>query len=623
MSKKPLPTLSAPPSRKRGTKLLVFFGGLSVILACAAIRFADGDRPVEASAPVAQPSAHPIAAEVDGHKITRRQLGEKCLQQFGESVLETVVNRHLIEQQCRQHNITISAAAVDKEIEQIAQRFGLPVDQWMELLATERNILPDQYREEIVWPMLALRELAATQLTVSEAEIQEEMNSRFGKQIKARIIVVSQRKKAEQIRAAAVANPADFAKLAATHSIDDNSASAGGLIQPIRRNMGDVRIEQAAFALQEGQVSEIIPLGDQYVLVRCEGHIPAKEPGNAQLKQVRSTLVDYIQNRKLREVGAKLFRDLQQHARLENVWNDATQRQRMPGVAAMLNGQAITMNELQDACIARHGKEVLENMINQVVLERELAKTQLRITQDEINHEVARAAIDAGFVDPQGKPDLPKWIKTITNENEISRATYEANIVWPTVALKKLVGKITVADEELTKAFEANYGPRVRCRAIVLDNIRRAQEVWKAARNKPTPEYFAELAAQYSIDSASRATGGIVPPIQKHGGQQALETEAFRLKPGELSGVIQVAGKFVVLLCEGITEPVVVEFSEVRDLLYQDLLEKKYRLAMARHFEKLIASARITNNIDPQASQAPNSGTVRNSSGRRATASKG
>ena len=165
-----------------------------------------------------------------------------------------------------------------------------------------------------------------------------------------------------------------------------------------------------------------------------------------------------------------------------------------------------------------------------------LAKSKLRITQDDIDREISRAAIDAGFVDTKGNPDLPNWFKTISKENEMSRTAYEREIVWPTVALKKLVGKVEINKEELQKGFEANYGPRVRCRAIVLDSLRRAQEVWKAARNKPTPEFFAELAAQYSVDPASRSTGGVVPPIQKHGGQPALEAEAFRLQPGELSG---------------------------------------------------------------------------------------
>ena len=40
-----------------------------------------------------------------------------------------------------------------------------------------------------------------------------------------------------------------------------------------------------------------------------------------------------------------------------------------------------------------------------------------------------------------------------------------------------------------------------------------------------------------------------------HHGNRAVEREAFALKAGELSGVVQVADRFMVLFCEGYTEP--------------------------------------------------------------------
>ncbi|MHC4179160.1 MAG: peptidylprolyl isomerase, partial [Planctomycetota bacterium] len=177
---------------------------------------------------------------------------------------------------------------------------------------------------------------------------------------------------------------------------------------------------------------------------------------------------------------------------------------------------------------------------------------------------------------------------------------YRRDSVWPSVALKKLVGeKLWDTEQEfsedLRKAYEANYGPRVRCLAIVLDNLRRAQQVWEMARKKPTAEYFGDLAAEYSIEPGSRALRGEVPPIQKHGGQPLLEKEAFALEAGRLSGVIQVGRRYVILFCQGRTEPVGVSFEEVRDELQQHVYEKRQRLAMAKYFRQLQESATIDN----------------------------
>ena len=152
-----------------------------------------------------------------------------------------------------------------------------------------------------------------------------------------------------------------------------------------------------------------------------------------------------------------------------------------------------------------------------------------------------------------------------------------------------------MTQDDLDKAFTATFGPRVRCRAVVLDNQRRAQEVWQLARQNPTPEIIGNLAEQYSVDPTSKALRGEVPPIQKYSGQPALEREAFALKPGELSGIIQIADRFMILLCEGYTKPVEVTFSEVRDELYRDIFEKKQRIEMARYFTHLRESASIDN----------------------------
>ena len=74
-----------------------------------------------------------------------------------------------------------------------------------------------------------------------------------------------------------------------------------------------------------------------------------------------------------------------------------------------------------------------------------------------------------------------------------------------------------------------------------------------------------------------------------------LEAEAFKLKPGELSSIVQVGDTFVILLCEGYTKPVEVKFDEVKNLIQEDLHEKKLRVAMSKEFDKLKDNAAIDN----------------------------
>jgi hypothetical protein len=234
-------------------------------------------------------------------------------------------------------------------------------------------------------------------------------------------------------------------------------------------------------------------------------------------------------------------------------------------------------------------------LLTGVLLNQALVQQKLVVSQEDVQHEVTRAAESMGFQTPEGQPDVSAWLEKISKQNKQSIDFYLTDIVRPTVALKKLAGPVPVTREDLEKAFTATFGSRVRCKVVVLDNQRRAQEVWQIARQNPTPEIIGNLAEQYSVDPTSKALRGEVPPIQKYSGQPALEREAFSLKVGELSGIIQIADRFMILFCEGHTKPVEVTFDEVREELHRDLLEKKQRIKMARYFTYLRESASIDN----------------------------
>ena len=157
----------------------------------------------------------------------------------------------------------------------------------------------------------------------------------------------------------------------------------------------------------------------------------------------------------------------------------------MPGVAAVVNGLQIRMGDLAEECIARHGAETLEVLINRSLLEQACRKQGLAVTRQDIDDEIVHAASLGVKPKRDGTPDVDAWLSLVTRRQGIPLDIYRQDVVWPTAALKKLVaGKIAVTEEDLRKGFEANYGPRVRCLAIVLNNQRQAQEVFEMARQQ-------------------------------------------------------------------------------------------------------------------------------------------
>ena len=607
-------------SRRKRLRLLL--GSLLVVAFCIAVRYYRAAEPAEAgtsdrssvrnrstttrttaahpASPAPRPAARDadavdrsIVATVNTQRISRAELARECRRTYGAEVLESMVNKHLITEECQRLGVGVTRDEVDAEIERMAKRFSIPVDQWLKMLEKERNIAPKQYANDIIWPTLALRKIAGEQLTIGRDELVKEFEIRYGEAVRARLIAVRSLEKAKKLHTQAVADPEDFGNLAKDHSEDAPSASAKGVINPIRKHGSYQEIEDAVFNMADGDVSPVIHAGGQYVILKREGLLPARQ---VKFEQVAPKLEEILRDRKMRSVAKDIFQQLQENTKVVNVWNDPVKRQQMPGVAATINGAKITIRELDEECIIRHGRETLEGMIRREILQQACRRRNITVSEADLDLEIARAALANVRPKPDGSPDVEAWLKLVTEKQEVPLEAYRNDVVWPTVALKNLVGdKVEVTDEDLHKGYEANYGPRVRCLAIVLNNQRRAQQVFELARKNNTSEYFGELAAQYSVEPGSQATNGEVPPIKKHGGQPILEEEAFHLKPGEVSGVIQVGDKFVILRCEGYTKQSKVDFDMVRDEIYTDLHEKKVRLAMATEFERLQEAATVDN----------------------------
>ena len=175
-----------------------------------------------------------------------------------------------------------------EEIQRLASKFGLPMDAYLKMLEDHRDIAPDQYSREIIWPMLALRRLVADKVEPTQEEFNRAFIARYGEAVKCRMIMTGDRQKAESLHKQGSEKPADFAQLAKRFSEDETSASVGGLIPPIRRYSGDSRLEEAAFALKDNEVSPVLQLGDQWIILQAVRRIPATPPQGTAVPAINS-----------------------------------------------------------------------------------------------------------------------------------------------------------------------------------------------------------------------------------------------------------------------------------------------------------------------------------------------
>lgn len=537
-----------------------------------------------------------VVAVVNADPISRDALADAAIKRYGVDVLDNMVNRHLIMQECKARGMSVSADEVRAEVLRVAKKFGLSLESYLQLLREERDISPDHYSREIIWPMLALRMLVSDQVDVTQDEFNRAFLAQFGDAVKCRMIMVADQAKARQLQAQTQADPNSFARLAKEFSEDETSASVGGLIPPIRRYMGDSRIEEAVFALKDDEISAVLQIGDQWIFLQAVRRLPASHPSPQALPAIKEQIADRIRDEKMKTAASELFEKLQTKAQVVKVLGDEAQTKQYPGVAAIINGQQVSLANVAAECVKRHGEEVLEGEINRKLLTQALKDAGKSVTADDIENEITRAAVSYGYIHSDGQADTAAWIEAILSQGQATKDVYVEDAVWPSVALKKLVeDEITLTQDDLKQGFASSFGPRVEVLAIVLSDQRTAQKVWEMARDNADDAFFGQLAEQYSIEPSSASNFGKVPPIRQYGGQPAIEREAFAMKPRELSGIIATGDKYIILRCQGYTEPVVSDFEAVREELERDLRDKKLNMAMGVKFDQLKNQAEIDN----------------------------
>lgn len=251
-------------------------------------------------------------------------------------------------------------------------------------------------------------------------------------------------------------------------------------------------------------------------------------------------------------------------------------------VAYIYGNTAVSRAELGEYLIARFGAERLEFLVNRKIVETECAKRGITVSDAEVQ---AQLRLDLrGFNNISEKDFVTHVLK------RFNKTLYEwkEDVIRPKLMLTKLVRPtITVDDADLLKAFEARYGPKVKCRMIVLNNDKKiAEKVWEEARKGE--KTFKEQAAKQPI-AALAAHAGEVPPVHKHFGDDKVEQAAFGMKEGEISPLMQLKdGSWLILRCEKhLPRDPGKRFETERAQLLNEVREAKLNLRIPEVFREL------------------------------------
>ncbi len=264
--------------------------------------------------------------------ISDEEVAQECVKRLGKEVLDNMINRATIQLACQARATEVTPAEVDKEIVRIAAEFKIPTEQYLQMLQAERNIAPQQYRRDVIWPMLALRKLAGAEITATDEEIQKAFQREYGPRVKVRMILFDNLRRATAAWAKVKEDPEHFEKYVQEFSIDQNSKALDGSVPPIPRHSGSAKVEEAAFKLKPGEISPVVQLDDaasRYIILKCEGRT---QPVVTSLDaEVQAELEDQIKRQKTQEQVAIIFDNLKKETRVDNYYTGESTGGTKPG----------------------------------------------------------------------------------------------------------------------------------------------------------------------------------------------------------------------------------------------------------------------------------------------------
>lgn len=257
---------------------------------------------------------------------------------------------------------------------------------------------------------------------------------------------------------------------------------------------------------------------------------------------------------------------------------------------ASVDGEKITKGELYEALTDQYGKDVLNNLIANKIVELEAKKLKVSVSDEEIEEEYQ------DYIQQYGGEDAFNQLLTSYNMDE---SDIKKDIKNYLLTVKVMEDYVAIKDEDVKSFFEenkANYNQEAKVEAshILVDDEKTAQEVIKKLN---AGEDFAALAKEYSKDTATAENGGSLGSFGKGEMVEEFEKAAFSLEVGKISEPVKTEYGYHVIKVTNKQEAKEAVFEDIKDKVYQDLLKSKVNEQYSTWLSEKMEDYKIKNKL--------------------------
>jgi len=249
--------------------------------------------------------------------ITREEFGEHLIQQFGRDRVRLYVNRKVIETAGAKRGIVITNQEIDAIIDEDCKRLSFDRSQFINRVVKEKyGKTLYEWREDVIKPRLILQAMCKDQLKVDDVELRKVYENLYGEKIQCQIIMWPKGDETIALRTYPKIHndPVAFDE-AAREQVHGDLKARLGKVDPIGRHSGPgtARIEQIAFSMKDGQVSEVIDTGGGSIVVKRIHSIPANT--TISFEAVKPALIKELTDRQTELVIPLMFNKLNDEAK--------------------------------------------------------------------------------------------------------------------------------------------------------------------------------------------------------------------------------------------------------------------------------------------------------------------
>ncbi|SMO75690.1 peptidylprolyl isomerase [Gracilimonas mengyeensis] len=432
----------------------------------------------------------------------------------------------------------------------------------------QRKVFAEEYLEREV----------LQKVEVTEEDIRE-LYLRFNTKIKASHLYAPDEAGANELYQR-LQNGESFDKLAAETFQNPYLARNGGDLGEFTIDEMDLAFENAAFGLEEGEISEPVKTKQGYSIIKVTDRFTTPIVTEFQYASRKDQFAIFAERRKkematrnhLEEVLAELNVN---ETLINDLWKDIQQNQ--GGVVELSpeqNQLRLQTNEAEDAIIAK----VDDYQFTVADLKKEgfysPQENLNRLDRDYRFRNYVKGLIYRDFVTKQFGQMAASESNAVQSSIQQTFLNYLSNRID-----EVLREEIELSDTELREEFQQNkpmydFPLRMNLARIVVESEKRGEEAMQALENGQSWE---EVLRSYSIDTRDIMVDGEMgmQPIQELG-THALHVKD--LEEGEVAGPFAYqTGKLMIYKVLEVKEPREAAFEEVSDLVGRVLLQKKVK----------------------------------------------